>query len=547
MRKIIAGVLLVALLVPGASANFDYYEFQQVVDYDTMASILMDAPSVQAVNQSVSHSAFIRLFSLSDGFENMGNISMYWHPPTTYPGTGVSIPGYYNPVLSLSTVPALRNYSSNSFGYFVSYHTTRAVIPSTLNGEDYSFSGGVYFSNNSSVSAGTPYHNYALLDMNISSFGSFTSFSLSGASRAVYYSEQPSGSYVAVPVTLVVNGADVATFNPSPSNSGFFDFANYVYNGVVPITSIQFRFGESSEVVNPGTTNVAMKAKFDVSAGVSNVVGLNLYSSSSNPVVFTAFNSDSTYTLYESVYTGFLKNADGTMASVVNMSQADLDAHMNNTLSALNLFSGSVFRGDSQQAMNNVSTAYLLGQILNDLNLQSKYVAGLDKSTAFTILSQDVKSSSSVKVDNLLDALSFMGSELQNPLQRLAFVFANPQDLEMRENVSEETTAVDDNFFKPGSAGKVDKNNIGDAASFVSTSRDMLKSDASASDAFQVVSSSYGFWTQQTADDLDNVGLPVPLSDDVDNDWWTDYSLDDDGYYQFYDPDAFTRFFLERR
>lgn len=484
MRKIIAGVLLVALLVPGTSANFDYYEFQEVVDYDTAADIILPLGS---------SSAIMPLELSTTDSTKLTNIQNY----LTYGGTSAAN--------WLSIINAKLSYSNDSVATILhrvenytdytqkalTYGTTSAA--SLLNTIDNRLSninnGFGYGTNNGTLKA-------AMTDLRNTIFGN----------------------------------------NNVPSSN--WNLNSTMSNGLSAVVNQLKARGESESVYTGTYTN-------------RDGVRIN-FTDASLAYLLAVIGSDANvHNLQLRKQQQFTGDVVGAHIITETFEDASVASLLASSYSAFNrefgLRIGSFYLGRDGDIVKSSADDYFINIWGRSLMGLSYNLNGSDKQTAFSFLSEDIASSSTVQVDNILDALGTMGTNLQNPLQRLAFVFANPQDLEIRENVSEETDAVDDNFFKSGSAGKVDKNNIGDAASFVSTSRDMLKSDASASDAFQVASSSYGFWTQQTADDLDNVGLPVPLSDDVDNDWWTDYSLDDDGYYQFYDPDAFTRFFLERR
>lgn len=516
MRKIIAGVLLVALLVPGTSANFDYYEFQEVVDYDTAADIILPLGS---------SSAIMPLELSTTDSTKLTNIQNY----LTYGGTSAAN--------WLSIINAKLSYSNDSIATILhrvenytdytqkalTYGTTSAA--SLLNAIDNRLSninnGFGYGTNNGTLKAAmTDLRNTIFGNNNVPSSSWNLNSTMSNGLSAVVNQLKARGESESVYSGDYYNAIGVPSTVDNLSQASLFaNLSNYLmYNLAAPS-------GEAF-LGSDGLPSAAVKGTTLSGWLRSSLLGLasqqRFSGSLLDPSMITSSVSDyNIVSLIARFYNGF--NSQFSIKSGLQ--------YLNS--------SGSVVSVSNGQPFSNWVRGGIMGLSYN-LN-------GSDKQTAFSFLSEDIQSSSTVQVDNILDALGSMGTNLQNPLQRLAFVFANPQDLEIRENVSEETDAVDDNFFKSGSAGKVDKNNIGDAASFVSTSRDMLKSDASASDAFQVASSSYGFWTQQTADDLDNVGLPVPLSDDVDNDWWTDYSLDDDGYYQFYDPDAFTRFFLERR
>lgn len=176
----------------------------------------------------------------------------------------------------------------------------------------------------------------------------------------------------------------------------------------------------------------------------------------------------------------------------------------------------------------------------------ARRLSGDDRTTTFSFLPKDVNQAAvSVSVDNLLDAIGTVGTELQNPLQRLAFVFASDQDLSIRDDVSDNVDSAQDNFFKPGSGGSVSPDNIGDAAGLSSGFKDSLSSPVSVGDFFTQFNSgsNYSYFSEQSRVDLDTVSSPVAISD-IDS--FVDDVLaldsDGDGYVSLYDPDSLLDF-----
>lgn len=158
-----------------------------------------------------------------------------------------------------------------------------------------------------------------------------------------------------------------------------------------------------------------------------------------------------------------------------------------------------------------------------------------DRTTTFSFLPKDVNQAAvSVSVDNLLDAIGIVGTELQNPLQRLAFVFASDQDLSIRDDVSDNVDSAQDNFFKPGSGGSVSPDDIKDAAGFTQGAGGLLDTGASAGDVFTFVNQDYDFWSKATADDLDSTGVSELYSDEPPI--YESWAMDEDGFYVLYDP-----------
>lgn len=176
----------------------------------------------------------------------------------------------------------------------------------------------------------------------------------------------------------------------------------------------------------------------------------------------------------------------------------------------------------------------------------AKRLSGDDRATTFSFLPKDVTQTAvSVSVDNLLDAIGIVGTELQNPLQRLAFVFASDQDLSIRDDVSDNVDSTQDNFFKPGSGGSVSSGNISDAAGLSSGFKDSLSSPVSVGDFFTQFNSgsSYSYFSEQSRADLDTVSSPVAISDiDAFVDDVLALDSDGDGYVSLYNPDSLLDF-----
>lgn len=128
-----------------------------------------------------------------------------------------------------------------------------------------------------------------------------------------------------------------------------------------------------------------------------------------------------------------------------------------------------------------------------------------------------------VTYDNILQAITELGGTLQNDLAKLRYVLASDQDIEITDKISPVKDSVVDSFTgESGAAVKAD--DVGDMAGFSSDIQGALNIGANASDAVGALSSGagWGFWSQETANDLHN----VPSS----------ASVDEDDFVHFYDP-----------
>lgn len=147
----------------------------------------------------------------------------------------------------------------------------------------------------------------------------------------------------------------------------------------------------------------------------------------------------------------------------------------------------------------------------------------------------DGVSSQQYEHDNLAQLLAGGFSGLQNPLARLAYVYADQDDIDFKKAETPNLEAVKDDFFGDGQAA-VKPSDIKDAAGFSSSIKDSFGGAGSAGDAFQAINDSESFWffSQEVSDSLDTVNSPVLLSDDSEA-LFDQFSQDDDGFYSLID------------
>lgn len=162
-------------------------------------------------------------------------------------------------------------------------------------------------------------------------------------------------------------------------------------------------------------------------------------------------------------------------------------------------------------------------------------VAGTDKSTTFSLLrpsSSGGLSVSQVTVTNLLDALGLIGTELQNPLAKLQYVWADDDDIRIADANKPVKGQIEDDFVGDGDAA-VKVGDISDVASLSTGVADAFSGAGSASDVFILFGDSNTSWffSQEVASDLDQVNSPVPVSEsDVFERYLSDVDVGEDGY-----------------
>lgn len=166
-------------------------------------------------------------------------------------------------------------------------------------------------------------------------------------------------------------------------------------------------------------------------------------------------------------------------------------------------------------------------------------IAGYDESTGrkalLTLTDLDTLSEGTYEASSLFDILSVMGSALQKPLARLAYVYASEEDILFKDQEKDNEDAVKDDFFGDGDAA-VSPGDIKDAAGITSGIKDTFGGAGSSGDIFTVLSdeNSWWFFSQEVADALDTVNAPAAaaLSDD---DPLEGFVADEDGFYSVAD------------
>lgn len=213
--------------------SVEFYSYEPVMSLSSAgASVLSDS----VFSDSVTGSDFISLFSLASGYEYCFYLADYYWPPEVI--GGVSVGGFSSTLIVPS--PGYSTYfefGSHNITFGLPYGAS-CPVNSTEHGHDYltDVTGLAYAA--SSGSSGADASDSVKLSLNISSFGSFSSFSLDGSLLLWSFSPDYSHQFYGGSVSLYVNGAFVHRFYSS--SSGVLDFASFIYSGSVPITSISF-------------------------------------------------------------------------------------------------------------------------------------------------------------------------------------------------------------------------------------------------------------------------------------------------------------------
>ena len=255
----------VSLMVPSFAWDSDSFVGQDFYFYEPVINYEAQSPSLMADSgtlTSVSGADFLSRWSISGSQYYVGRYE-FWVPRKTV--AGVSIPGYTGYQLYPAPTPAFTRSFSSSSALINFIGVSSMTVPTTYTDTDtYDvdsyISYGVSDQSYSSGSQSGDVNDYFLVDFDISSFPSFTAFSLSGTFGCDFRFRNSSTGYVvanASTIELLVNGSLVETFYPQDGYyvngiNGYIDFADFIYSGSVPVTSIQFRLSLPQNVAGPG-------------------------------------------------------------------------------------------------------------------------------------------------------------------------------------------------------------------------------------------------------------------------------------------------------
>lgn len=239
-RVFLAGLVMVSSLIMPVGA-WDKYSFVGDDVYFSGQDAVLRAPAVLAEgvsSSSVSNIDFFRL--LSPDFDSLAALIHVHHPED--PGGSVGS-------VEIPDIPAWDEYrSSPSSGISFSsayidgswdifqLSTSSFDFAQNLNNGEFEGVRGVITSPYNS----SHWNNYFSYSMDLSSFGEFTAFSLSGL---ITFRAEVNGTVHLLPsdmLSLYVDGRLVRTFYAS--STGSYQFGDYFYSSSVPITSISFRF-----------------------------------------------------------------------------------------------------------------------------------------------------------------------------------------------------------------------------------------------------------------------------------------------------------------
>lgn len=311
-----------------------------------------DGVALAAESPQVVSADLYTLFSgssLSSDFPSPFLIAYYTVPPQSI--GGISVPGYDlprpYPSSPVSRVPSVQNLANGQRVYVSSGSVS---VPEQVNGYDFSYfqaplmmPSDYDFGSSQSLVGRT-----CTFDLDISSFGDFSSFSLSGdlIGRGYFVINSSATFIPASYLSVIVNGSVVRSFSLNPNGSTFTDLGNYVYSGSVPVTSL------SISLTCPDSSFSSL--------GSSMAVGYEFRSSTSSPFTFTvltgALGKPSGMDSADSALNDY-QQQEGEYFAGANDAISDLDTSLSSNISGAAQMLGGLFN-DLWSVMGDVKLLY---------------------------------------------------------------------------------------------------------------------------------------------------------------------------------------------
>ena len=240
IKRIVCSLAALMVLTSSVFA-WDAYSFTGVYDVSSSAPVLYASSDllVSSSESSYDWDSFVSSLSLVDQYAYVSCSVYHEYLPPIVPGLS-GIPAHYEQrpfPQSASYTPSL---NSNSYGLYLGIYLSS--IPFDQNGGECESLVGPYFNIDSpgtpSAMTGGWNSDYIWFNVDVSSFGEFYSFSLSGNLLLYLEYSVSSGlsSSTGGSMAVRVNGSIERTYS---SVSGSVELADFIYSGSEPITSLQ--------------------------------------------------------------------------------------------------------------------------------------------------------------------------------------------------------------------------------------------------------------------------------------------------------------------
>lgn len=515
MKKFICLILVLSLLFSSVGA-VEVYEVQPDTQPLTFSKFAMRSVSALADVGPVLLYGSDVLSIMQPGFSTMAAVVYVYHPETNigvpeYGGVTLQAWSEWRDAPSGGTSFTVSSSSSSLTDYRI-FSSSSIDLESNLNGGEYRGLQGLCTDPSNYISdidypgiiVTDSVPDYFPVSLDLSQFGDFYSFSLNGLlTVSADCRGVDSGSYTdlgkAYQCWLVVNGSIVETFYPD--ENGTFDFAYYEYDSDQLITEVKFIFRVDNN-----------HAPLDVN---ENIVGR--YVIQSDQASEIQFFSDIGLKTFRQTVVEALKStitsylgSDGIPVSGSGIGVADLIANGFLGLRAhMGITTGS-FLGDggrvydlSDFGFSHFSLPYVVSNGL--LGVRS-LISGSESDNIYSGVSINNENvSSTFSVSGLGPMLHTWLGDIQNDLGVLSYVFASPQDLELKKESESNMDAVGETILSSDSKSSVKVKDITDISAASDSIQELGETGVTPGQAFEQLGNSdlFSFFSAETAANLD--------------------------------------------
>lgn len=187
-----------------------------------------------------------------------------------------------------------------------------------------------------------------------------------------------------------------------------------------------------------------------------------------------------------------------------------LDRHV--LLSGIASGSYNILSSDGS-AVFRTGNMYLPFIALNGFLGLSSNLAGSDKTASITAW-QGPDQTQQLSATNVLDMLGLIGTQLQNPLAKISYVWADDDDIRIADKNQPVKDQIEEDFVG-GGQGAVSVSDISGLAGASSDFKSSFSGGGSITDVFSIINSStsWGFFSQEVANEIEPP-LPAMQSDE---------------------------------
>lgn len=314
-----------------------------------------------------------------------------------------------------------------------------------------------------------------------------------------------------------ITGSASSTTAPVPSNSSFVRTDSYNYYRQMYfqpyISNASLNFSVSDSTVS-GPVDVDMSdvtGAIDQTNSILNqLIPLVQQTNTilSGSVVSALQNISSSITTMQAAIVSNLNTNFGSLKTQMTTEFTALKTLTSSEFSALKTLMSSEFSTLNQAQQTRAD--FLNEHLTAEFSTTNTNLVGSDRSTTFSSYLFDAqlnRSEQTTTVTNILDALGWIGSEIQKPLSQLQAVLADDDDLRLKQETQEYVDAVTDDFTGSGSAAP-STDDIGDMAGISADFSGMFDSGVGAGDLMGAINGedTYSFFSQETSDALDTTG-----------------------------------------